>query len=163
MNKSRRALILWGVLACILGQTVAWADSSVIINNAWVRDAPPHAEMSAAYLTIMNHSDQARTLKAISSPQFQKAEVHRTQLVNGQVRMQRASDVTVAAHGSLEFKPGSYHLMLIHPLQELKLGDVVELRLQFKDAQSLTVHAPIRESADETPSHDMGTMHDMNM
>ena len=151
---------LWIVLAMLACQTVAAADESITIENPWVRDAPPHAEMSAAYLTIMNHSGRTQTLAAISSPQFQKVEVHRTQMVNGQVRMQREDNVTVAAHGSLEFKPGGYHLMLIHPLHELKTGDMVELRLQFKDSQPLTVQAPIRESAAQPHSHDM---HDMNM
>ena len=162
MNRTKRARVLLAMVTMALFHAAA-ADSSIMIENAWVRGAPPHAAMSAAYLTIMNHSDQERTLEAVSSPQFQKAEVHRTQLVNGQVRMQREANVTIAAHGSLEFKPGGYHLMLIHPLKTLKLGNRVELRLQFKDAQRLTVLAPIRESAAETPPHDMGSMHDMNM
>ena len=163
MKKIRRSQGLWGMLVLLFYQSIAAADSSLMIENPWVRDSPPHAAMSAAYLTIMNHSDQAQVLETVTSPQFQKAEVHRTELMDGQVHMQREDNVSVAAHGSLEFKPGGYHLMLIHPLQALKLGDTVELRLQFKDAPSLTVLAPIRESADETPPHDMGNMHDMNM
>ena len=55
------------------------------------------------------------------------------------------------------------HLRLIHPLQELKIGDRVELQLQFKGAQPLAVEAQIRETAEEMPSHDMHKMHDMNM
>jgi copper(I)-binding protein len=151
------------LVGMMIFQSVAWADASISIENAWVRDAPPHAEMSAGYLTIMNHSDQIQTLTSVSSPQYQKVEAHKTEMVNGQVRMLREDNVTVPAHGSLEFKPGGYHLMMIHPLHELKLGDKVELRLQFKGSQPLSVDAQIREAADETPPHDMHKMHDMNM
>ena len=153
-----------GLLAgMVIAQSLAWADASISIENAWVRDAPPHAEMSAGYLTILNHSAQAQTLTSVSSPQFQKVEAHRTEMVDGQVRMLREDNVTVPAHGSLEFKPGGYHLMLIHPLHELKLGDRVELHLQFKGSQPLSVDAQIREAAEEMPPHDMHKMHDMNM
>ena len=151
------------LVGMMIFQSAAWADESISIENAWVRDAPPHAEMSAGYLTIMNHSAQAQTLTAISSPQFQKVEAHKTEMVNGQVRMLREDNVTVPAHGRLEFKPGGYHLMLIHPLHELKKGDRVELRLQFNGAQPMTVEAQIRETEEEMPPHDMHKMHDMNM
>ena len=155
---------VFGLLAGILFiQSVAWADGSISIENPWVRDAPPHAEMSAGYLTILNHSAQAQTLTSVSSPQFQKVEAHRTEMVDGQVRMLREDNVTVPAHGSVEFKPGGYHLMLIHPQHELKLGDQVELRLLFKGSQPLTVDAQIREAAETMPSHDMHKMHDMKM
>ena len=163
MNRNGHPKTLWMMLAMLFCHTVAHADSAIMVENAWVRDAPPNAEMNAGYLTITNHSNHTLTLEAVSSPQFKKVEVHRTQMINGQVRMERISDVTIVAHGSLDFKPGAYHLMLIHPVQALKLGDTVELRLQFKEAENLTVHAPIRESAEEAPSHDMGNMHDMNM
>ena len=153
-----------GLLAgMVIAQSLAWADASISIENAWVRDAPPHAEMSAGYLTILNHSTQTQTLTSVSSPQFQKVEVHKTEMVNGQVRMLREDNVTVPAHGSVEFKPGGYHLMLIHPQHELKLGDQVELRLLFKGSQPLTVDAQIREAAETMPSHDMHKMHDMKM
>jgi copper(I)-binding protein len=151
------------LVGMMIFQSAAWADASVSIENAWVRDAPPHAEMSAGYLTIMNHSAQTQTLTSVSSPQFQKVEAHKTEMVNGQVRMLREDSVTVPAHGSVEFKPGGYHLMLIHPLHELKTGDRVELRLQFKGSQSLTVDAQIREAAEEMPSDNRHKMHDMNM
>jgi len=151
------------LVSIVIFQSAAWADASISIKNAWVRDAPPHAEMSAGYLTIMNHSAQTQTLTSVSSPQFQKVEVHKTEMVNSQVRMLREDNVTVPAHGSLEFKPGGYHLMLIHSLHELKMGDRVELHLQFKGAQPLTVEAQIRETAEEMPPHDMHKMHDMSM
>ena len=158
MKKAHWPTKLWIALALTGWMTVCWSDETIRIEDAWVREAPPHADSSAAYLTIRNLSAQGRTLLGVSSPQFQKAEIHLTQMAGGQMGMQRQDEASIAPHGSLEFKPGGYHLMLIHPLRTLKQGDEVELRFLFSDAPPVTVRAPIREFADEVPSphhHDM--------
>ena len=160
MNNAGWRKGLWVLLTMTAWHSTVWADGPISIEDPWVRDAPPHAEMSAAYLIILNHSDQEQTLLGISSPQFQKVEIHKTQMAGGQVHMQRLDKVAIAAHGSLEFKPGAYHLMMIHPAGTFKKGDMVELRLRFKDESQLTVQAQIRESAEQAPAHDH---HDMMM
>lgn len=161
MNKAGWQTGLWILLGITAWQSACWADEAISVENAWVREAPPHAETSAAYLTIRNNSDQGRTLLGITSPQFQKAEIHNTQMADGQVRMQRQDKVAIAPHGSLEFNPGGYHLMLINPLHPLKEGDMVELRLQFNEVPRLTVQAPIRKSEETKDSHQGHGMQDM--
>ena len=161
MNKTGRQAVLWVLLGTTTWLSACWADETISVEKPWVREAPPHAETSAAYLTIQNNSAQEQTLLDISSPQFQKAEIHSTQLADGQVRMQQQDKVTIAPHGDLEFKPGAYHLMLIHPLHPLKEGDMVELRLQFNEVPRLTVQAPIRKSEETKDSHQGHGMQDM--
>jgi copper(I)-binding protein len=147
------------VLVTLLWSTTSLAEESFTISNAWVPEAPPKAEVSAAYLTIQNQTNHAHTLVGISSPQFQKTELHESKTVDGQERMQRIKTLAIEAHGSVELKPGGYHLMLIKPLQPLKAGGTVELKLQFDDASQITVQAPIRKigDADKAPHH-----HDMS-
>jgi len=160
MNKAGRRMLLWAALGIFYWGTACRADESINIDNAWVREAPPHAESSAAYLTIHNPSAEERILLGVTSPQFQKAEIHLTQMADGQMHMLRQDKLAISPHGSLEFKPGGYHLMLIHPLRALKQGDEVELRFRFGDAPPVTVRAPIRESAEDVSSPDH---HDMMM
>lgn len=142
------------------------ADGILSISDAWVREAPPHAEISAAYLTLHNHSNRLLRLTQGSSPQFQKLEFHGSRIVNGQVRMRRMRELSIPAHGSLELKPGGDHLMLIKPLQALKAGDKIDLTLKSSDDQAFTVQAPIRNALEEDKAshhHDMHDMHDMKM
>lgn len=156
----------WLARQCLMLVAVVWsaasaAEDSLTVSNAWVREAPPKAEESAAYLTIHNKTNQAHKLVGVSSPQFQKAEIHDTEVTYGKAHMRRVGSLPIEAHGTVEFKAGAYHLMLISPLQPLKAGNTVELRLQFDDVPQITVQAPIRKAddADETPHrHDMNDM-----
>ena len=161
MNKERWVAKQYLVLVTLIWSTTSLAEVSFTVSNAWVREAPPNAEASAAYLTIHNQTSHAHSLVGVSSPQFQKAELHRSTVVGGQERMQQIKTLAIKAHGSMELKPGGYHLMLIKPLKPLNAGDAVELKLQFDDAQQITVRAPIRniDDSEEAPHHDdMGDM-----
>jgi len=146
-------------LVALIWSTASLAEASFTVSNAWIPEAPPNAEVSAAYLTIHNQTNKAHTLVGLSSPQFNKIEIHESKVVDGQERMQRIKTLVVEAHGSVELKPGGYHLMLIKPLQPLKAGDTVNVKLQMDDASQITVHIPIRkiDDVDEAPHH-----HDMD-
>ena len=54
--------------------------------------------------------------------------------------------VDIPAGGTLELKPGGYHIMLINLKQELKVGDKIELTLTFEKAAPIVVTAEVRES-----------------
>ncbi len=150
-------------LAAIIWSAAGYADDAMTVSDAWVREAPPHVEVNAAYFTLHNPGAQAHTLTGVSSPQFQRVEIHATRMMNGQVHMQRMAEVAVAAHSSVEFKPGEYHLMLKQPRRLLKAGDTIELTLKFKDALQITVKAPIRNGQEDGESHHHHDMNDMKM
>jgi copper(I)-binding protein len=54
------------------------------------------------------------------------------------------SRIEVPAGGSVELKPGGYHLMLLSLVADLKVGDKIELTLQFEKAGKITVTAEVR-------------------
>ena len=54
------------------------------------------------------------------------------------------SRIEVPAGGSVELKPGGYHLMLLNLVADLKAGDTIELTLQFEKAGKITVKAEVR-------------------
>ena len=145
------------MLAALIWSGSGHAEDMLTVSGAWVREAPPHAEVSAAYLTLHNPGARDQTLTDVSSPQFQ------SRMMNGQVHMQRLEEVTIPAHGSVAFKPGDYHLMLIKPRQMLKSGDTVELTLKFKSAPQITVQTSIRNAEQEDEMHHHHDMNDMKM
>jgi periplasmic copper chaperone A len=161
MNNKRWLLRIYFMLVISVWTVESLAKESLLVSDAWIPEAPPHAEVSAAYLTIHNQTNQVRKFVGVSSPQFQKAELHQSIMVDGQERMRRISALTVEANGSVVLKPGGYHLMLIKPLQPLKAGDFVDLKLQFDDKSQITARVPIRniDDIDKAPHHhDMGDM-----
>ncbi len=161
MSKINWQIVLGAAFSILLWSGIGRAAEALNVEDAWVREAPPHAEVSAAYLTIDNQTSRIQTLIGVSSPQFRKVEIHTTRMANGQVHMQMLHEASIAAHDRLEFKPGAYHLMLLQPLHPLKSGDMVELILKFDHAPQITIQAPIRnaENDGESPHHhDMGDM-----
>ena len=104
------------------------------------------ASMLAGYLMIKNTTDSVAMLIGVSSPEFRKVEMHRTELVNGLARMARKESIEVPANGVLEFEPGSYHLMLMMPTTPLSTGDTVSFRFDFEGGRSLDVTAPVKRA-----------------
>ena len=64
----------------------------------------------------------------------------------GMMGMQPVARVEIPAGGSLQLKPGSYHVMLIGLVKDLKAGDTIDLTLKFERAGAITVKAQVRES-----------------
>ena len=60
--------------------------------------------------------------------------------------MQPIARLEIPAGGTVELKPGSYHIMLIDLTKELKAGDTIEITLKFEKAGEITVTAEVRES-----------------
>jgi copper(I)-binding protein len=59
--------------------------------------------------------------------------------------MQRVDRVEIPAGGTVELKPGGYHIMLIGLTRELQVGEQIEITLTFEKAGEVTVTAEVRE------------------
>jgi copper(I)-binding protein len=59
---------------------------------------------------------------------FDNIELHRSVVAKGLASMVPQDYITVPAAGSLELKPGDYHLMLLHPAITLSARDEVSVR-----------------------------------
>ncbi|MEJ2114609.1 MAG: copper chaperone PCu(A)C [Gammaproteobacteria bacterium] len=100
--------------------------------GAWVREAPPNASAMAGYVTITNNSKQDHILTFAKSKQFNAVEIHRTIIKDGVAKMRRQDDLPIPAGGSLELKPGSYHLMLMSPKTTFKANDEITVTVCLK-------------------------------
>jgi copper(I)-binding protein len=119
-------------------------SSSVRVEAAWVRAAPPGAPMLAGYLTLHNDGKNPARFEWAQSDAFGMVELHHSMTVNGMETMRPAGVQTVPAGGDLRFEPGGLHLMLMDAKRELKVGDVVRFRLHFADGSFVDVSAPVR-------------------
>jgi len=114
-----------GSLALLFVATTARAD--LIVENTWVRDAPPNAYMRAGYGTFRNDGPQAITITDVRSPDFDRAEVHETSFKNGMMTMRRVEKIVVAPGGRFDFSPNGNHVMLIAPKRAVHKGDKIEM------------------------------------
>ena len=143
MTKKILAIIFILLASCSQEPTDA-----IIVQDAWIREAPPNASAMAGYLSITNSTDQDRILTFAKSKQFNVVEIHRTIVEDGVAKMRRQDEVIVPAGQSLEFKPGDFHLMLMNPQAKLKAGDEVTVTLcLLKDGkiEELDVIMPVKK------------------
>ncbi|MBS0193690.1 MAG: copper chaperone PCu(A)C [Proteobacteria bacterium] len=129
--------------------TSSHALAPVRIDGAWVRAAPPGADMLAAYMDVHNLGSKPLRLVSASSDAFGMVELHRSQLVNGMSSMRPAGEQTIAAGGTLAIRPGGLHWMLMDGRRALKPGDVAHFTLHFADGSKADVTAPVRSSVPE--------------
>ena len=129
-----------------LGVVCAQSMAEMGVTNGWIRATPPNAKMGAAYLTVMNHQDQADALIGASSPLAEVVEIHNVKKENGMMKMYPVDSLEVPAKGMVMLKPGGYHIMLINLKQAPKLGESYTLTLRFRQAPDVVVELPVQQS-----------------
>jgi periplasmic copper chaperone A len=132
---------------------LAVANGTVVVRDAWVREAPPGAPVLAAYFTLENPGSKADKLVAVLGPDFDKIEVHATEIRDGVARMLALDALPIPPHAVVKLAPGGYHLMLHHPRRALAAGMDVKLELHFESGTRLTVVAPVRRAESGAVQH----------
>lgn len=157
------------VAASLVAACSSGSGSTIKVSEPWARSSPLVAGAGAAYMKIENTGSAADALLGASSPAATTVEVHETVAMGtaaptdgmgmgtpmpsasgdaggGMMGMVPVDRVEIPAGGSVELKPGSYHIMLIDLKEELKPGDSIEITLTFEKAGAITVTAEVRES-----------------
>jgi periplasmic copper chaperone A len=132
---------------------VAVAASTVVVRDAWVREAPPGAAVLAAYFTLENTGTKEDKLIAVRSPDFDKIEIHATEIRDGVARMIALDALPIPPHAVVKLAPGGYHLMLHHPRRALTAGMDIKLELRFASGARTTVIAPVRRAESGATHH----------
>jgi len=136
---------IFAALLLSLFSSLAAADSTLLVEDAWVREAPPGARMLAAYMTLKNPTAQDLVLTGVDSPAFNHVMLHKSEVVDGVARMLHQDSILIPAGGNIELKPGSYHLMMPAPEQRLVEGDKVVFELNLEDQACVQVQAEVRK------------------
>jgi periplasmic copper chaperone A len=147
-----------GIVAYVAAGHMGHRYSSIQLENAWARRTPPMAQQeqgghggsalspanSAVYVTVSNQGSEPDALVSASTNIAAAVELHQTVEKDGKMEMQPRPQFDVPAGGTLEMKPGSYHIMLLGLKQALKPGDAVHVTLTFQKAGEMSVEAPVK-------------------
>ncbi len=102
-------------------------------------------DRGAAYMVIKNSGSAADALIGASSDVAATVEIHETKMVDGNASMLPVARIEVPAGGSVELKPGGYHVMFIGLKQPLTVGAKITINLQFEKGGTIPVEAEVRE------------------
>jgi Uncharacterized protein conserved in bacteria len=135
-------LILAAILltACSAGS----AESGIEVHQVKM-GAGAQGEDRAVYLAMRNHGSESDQLTGASSDVAEEA-----QLQNG---TQVVDVIPVYANKEFVFIPDGYHVMLVGLKRDLRLGDEIEVVLQFRDHQDMTIKVPVQEAMEHEHEH----------
>ena len=135
-------------------------EGIVQITNAWVRPAAKNRN-TGIFFNVVNNTNQKVTLFKAKSTVAEKTEIHETFKKNNDMMGMREVDYIVVEPGeTFQFKPMSYHVMLINLNEDLTEGNEVELTLIYNNGEELKVNAVVK---DNMPSVRAAEKKDMQM
>lgn len=141
-----RILALAGLQILALSPVAAGRETpDVTARDAWIRESPPGVTVMAGYMKLQNHTSRTQVLLAARSSGFKAVMIHRTLVKDGVAGMKHAPLVELAPGASLDFSPGGYHLMLSNAKRTLRVGDRVDIYLEFRGGLVLPVAFEIRK------------------
>lgn len=137
--------VVLAITALACGSSGASSTVAPAVTGAWARPATAGG-MSAAYFSVANPARSADALLSVTSPTVNAAQIHQTVVDgNGTAAMQPVDRVELPAGETVDFKPGSYHVMLMGLPKDLPPGSTVELDLVFEHAGRVVVNADVRQ------------------
>ncbi len=110
--------------------------------------AAPVGGSSQVVLEVRNTGDGDDALVGAATPAALAVEVHQTTIADGRASMEELTRVAVPAGGSLRFRPGDLHLMLVVPDASVVEGGTFELTLRFERTGDVTVPVTVVDLLD---------------
>lgn len=148
--------VLLFCLYSLLSIPVVHAMQGVMIHNAKARETFAMATTAAVYLTVMNHGDKKVTLvgatvdKAIAG----EAQLHTTVMDGDMMKMRQITDgIDINPGDMVEFKSGSYHVMLMGLVKPLIAGASFDITLTFENQPPVTANVTVGKGGNEHSHH----------
>lgn len=113
---------------------------SLELSRTWTRAMLPGATAGGGFVTIVNKGGEPDRLVSASSPAAPKVEIHSMVMVGDVMKMHHLPDgLEIPAGGTVELKPGSFHIMFLNVEKPFKEGTTVPVTLNFEKAGSVKI------------------------
>ncbi len=139
----RRTKLTIAALAC-LGATASLAHGyktgSLSIKHPWSRETSAGQSVGGGFMVVTNTSAKPDKLVSATTTVATEVQLHTMSMDGGIMRMRQVNDgIDVPAKGTLELKPGGYHLMFMGLKRPLKKDERFPVTLKFQNAGTLKV------------------------
>ncbi|MBN7799104.1 copper chaperone PCu(A)C [Parahaliea mediterranea] len=137
----RPAVVLMALL------TSLGARAELSLDDAWVRALPPTQRNTAAYVTLRNEGDTPVEIVGGRADLAGRVEVHRSEEVDGLMRMVPVPSLPVAPGETVRLAPGGLHLMLLDLERMPAEGETLQLCLTPAAGSPVCATAAVRRRA----------------
>jgi copper(I)-binding protein len=130
----RHVMLRAALLACATFVSAApvgaheYPLGDLTIGHPWTRSVGATTPTAAGYFSIANRGAEADRLVAAETPMAQRVELHEMSMTDG---------------GTVWFRPGGLHLMLVDPAGAFAQGTRVPLTLRFERAGEVEVELEV--------------------
>ena len=126
-------------LGAILLSSSAFAHDykvgDLVIIHPWSRATPKSAPVAVGYLTIRNTGTTPDRLIGVTTDRAKEGQVHEMTMDGGVMKMRALpKGLEIPAGGTVELKPGGYHLMFMNPTRPFVAGEMIKATLDFEHA-----------------------------
>jgi copper(I)-binding protein len=143
----KRLVISVALFVLILSACAPKAQTTQVgaieIITPWVRSAGA-GETTGGFMLLKNSGSEADQLVKVEFADAMDTDIHETKMVNDVMEMAHVDGIEIPANGQAELKPGSYHVMMMGLMKELKAGEKVNVKLTFEKAGSVEVEMEVR-------------------
>jgi len=149
MIKSKKNLALKMMTACfgvgflLVTQAQTFNLGSVAVVNAYTRATAPGQQVAGGFLKIENKANIPDQLVSASSPAAGEVQLHEMAMDGNVMKMRQVKDIPIPADGSVELKPGGYHLMFLNLKGPFVAGQTVPVKLKFAKAGEMELKLPV--------------------
>ncbi len=127
------------------------------IDHPWSRATPEGAKVAAGYVTFRNGGTQTDRLVLVTAEIAGKVEIHEMAVnAEGFMTMRPVTGgIEVPPGGTVELKPGSFHLMFMDLKDRAREGETFKGTLTFEQAGTVDVEFAV-QGMGESGHHDHG-------
>ena len=133
-------------------------EGGVEISSIYVQPPFPGRDVAAGFFSLTNNGEDDR-LVSVSSSISENVEIHNHIEEDGVMKMRRIDGVDLPSGETVNFRPGSYHIMMFGA--NIPEGaEEVSVTLNYENAEPVTMMVPVGEPADEVDDNmDHGSGH----
>ena len=135
------SLLTLGLSAC----QSAPEGPKIEVSGVWGRPSPMTAGNGAAYMVISNVGSEDDKVIAAYSDVAETTELHDMTMEDDVMKMFHVDSYDVPAGGAVELAPGGKHVMFIGLYDQLTIGQVVTIELEFEKSENMVIEVEIQE------------------
>jgi copper(I)-binding protein len=127
-------------------------DGGVVVSSIYVQPPFPGRDIAAGFFSLTNNGEDDR-LVSVSSPISENVEIHNHIEEDGVMKMRRIDGVDLPSGETVNFKPGSYHIMMFGA-NIPENAEEVSVTLTYENAAPATMTVPIGEPDEDREMSD---------
>ena len=122
-----------------------------MISDAYALSSGPLAKAGAAFMRIMNHSDESDRLIGVQSDIAKKTELHtHAKDDNGVMKMVRIDEgIKIGPMEDYSLAPGGEHIMFMGLKEPFETGKIIPLTLLFEKAGEVGIEVIVVQDRKE--------------